>query len=57
MLHRLLLKIFDLLVVSGAVMEQHQIADVKQQLHHAEAPALAPETRAVKLDATQNDGR
>ena len=46
----------ELVVLSGAAVEQRRIADREQQLHHAEAAALAAETRA-QLDARQNEPR
>ena len=56
MLHGRLLRVFEL-VVSGTAMEQQRIEDLEQQLHHAESAALAAETRAAQLDATQNEAR
>ena len=43
-------------MVSGTAVEQRRIADREQQLHHAEAAALAAETRA-QLNARQNEPR
>ena len=43
--------------VCWAVMEQQRIADLEQQLHHAESVALAAETRAARLGARQNEAR
>ena len=45
MLHGRLLRISELDVVSGAVLEQQRIADL-EQLHRAESAALAAQTRA-----------
>ena len=38
-------------------MEWQRIADLEQQLHHAESAAVAAETRAALLDARQNEAR
>ena len=45
------------MVVSEAVMEQQRIADLQQQLHHAESCALAAVTRAAQMDARQSEAR
>ena len=46
-----------MVVFSGTVMEQQRIADLEQQLHHAESAALAVEKRAALLDARRNEAR
>ena len=38
-------------------MEQQRIADLQEQLHHAESAAMAGETRAALLDTRQNEAR
>ena len=57
MFHGHLWRVSELVVVSGAVIEQQRIADLDQQLHHAESASLAAETRAALLDARQNEAR
>ena len=44
-------------MVFGAVLEKQLMADLEQQLHHAESAALAAETRVVQVDARQNEAR
>ena len=51
MFHSRLMGVYDLVVVSGAVLEQQRVADVERSQRHE------PETRAAQLDARQNEAR
>ena len=57
MRHGRLLRVSELVVVSGAAVEPQHIADLEQLLHHAESAASAAETHAALLDARQKGAR
>ena len=57
MLHGRLLRVSELVVVLGAVVEQQRVADLGRELHHAESAALAGATRAAMLDTRRSGAR